>query len=134
MPLLDHLGITVADLKRGRAQFAPVLAALGFAIGHGDDHSLSWNKDDETELILMAPRDDDPEPHRHGRVGWQHLAFAVGSREDVERLHAIAVTAGWTPVREPKEYPRFTERYYASFVEDDGGIRIEFMHNPPRDA
>ena len=30
MPLLDHLGITVADLERGRAQFAPVLAALGF--------------------------------------------------------------------------------------------------------
>ncbi|MCK2022617.1 VOC family protein [Microbacterium sp. kSW2-24] len=134
MPLLDHLGITVADLERGRAQFAPVLAALGFAIGYGDDHSLSWNKDDETELILMAPRDDDPEPHRHGRVGWQHLAFAVDSRDDVERLHAIAVTAGWTPVREPKEYPRFTERYYASFVEDDGGIRIEFMHNPPRDV
>ncbi|MFJ4253469.1 VOC family protein [Microbacterium sp. NPDC090003] len=134
MPLLDHLGITVADLERGRAQFGPVLTALGFASGYGDDHSLSWNKDDETEVILMAPRDDDPEPHRHGRVGWQHLAFAVGSRDEVERLHAIALAAGWTAVREPKEYPRFTERYYASFVEDDGGIRIEFMHNPPRDA
>jgi catechol 2,3-dioxygenase-like lactoylglutathione lyase family enzyme len=134
MPLLDHLGITVADLERGRAQFDPVLSALGFSSGYGDDHSLSWNKDGETELILMAPRDDAPEPHRHGRVGWQHLAFAVGSRDEVERLHAVAVAAGWTPVREPKEYPRFTERYYASFVEDDGGIRIEFMHNPPRDA
>ena len=37
-------------------------------------------------------------------------------------------------MRDPKEYPRFTNRYYASFVEDDNGIRIEFMHNPPRDA
>jgi len=37
-------------------------------------------------------------------------------------------------VREPKLYPRFNERYYASFVEDDNGIRLEFMHNPPRDS
>lgn len=134
MPLLDHLGITVADLDRGREQFAPVLAALGYDSGYGDDHSLSWNRTDETEIILMAPRDDQPEPHRHGRVGWQHLAFAVPSREEVDRMHAIAVDAGWTAVRAPKEYPRFTDRYYASFVEDDGGIRIEFMHNPPNDA
>lgn len=134
MPLLDHLGITIADLERGRAQFDPVLAALGFAAGYGDDHSLAWNKDDETEIILMAPRDDEPEPHRHGHVGWQHLAFAVDSRDDVERLHTVALSAGWTPVRPPKEYPRFSAHYYASFVEDDGGIRIEFMHNPPRDA
>ena len=42
--------------------------------------------------------------------------------------------AGWTAVRDPKLYPRFSERYYASFVEDDSGIRIEFMHNPPREA
>jgi catechol 2,3-dioxygenase-like lactoylglutathione lyase family enzyme len=134
MALLDHLGITVADLERGRAQFDPVLAALGYQSGYGDDHSLSWNKDGETEIVLMAPREEDPEPHRHGRVGWQHLAFAVDSRDQVERLHAVALDAGWTPVRDPKDYPRFSDRYYASFVEDDGGIRIEFMHNPPRDA
>lgn len=134
MPLLDHLGITVVDLERGRAQFHPVLEALGYAPGYGDDHSLAWDSDGETEIILMAPRDDDAEPHRHGRPGWQHLAFAVPSRAEVERLHAVAVAAGWNAVRAPKEYPRFTPRYYASFVEDDSGIRIEFMHNPPRDA
>jgi hypothetical protein len=37
-------------------------------------------------------------------------------------------------VREPKLYPRFNERYYASFVEDDNGIRLEFMRNPPRQS
>ncbi|GEK80317.1 hypothetical protein ABA31_16680 [Agrococcus baldri] len=49
-------------------------------------------------------------------------------------MHAVALAAGWTPVRDPKPYPRFTDRYFASFVESDDGIRIEFMHNPPRDA
>lgn len=35
-------------------------------------------------------------------------------------------------MREPKIYERFSENYYASFVEEDSGIRVEFMHNPPR--
>jgi hypothetical protein len=48
--------------------------------------------------------------------------------------HAIALEAGWSAVREPKVYPRFNDRYYASFVEDDNGIRLEFMYNPPRDT
>lgn len=133
MALLDHLGITVTDFARGTAQFHAVLLALGYARGYEDDHSVSWNRDDETEMIVFAPRDDDPAPHEHGRAGWQHLAFAVDSRAEVERLHAVAVDAGWTPVREPKIYERFSDRYYASFVEDASGIRIEFMHNPPRE-
>ena len=133
MALLDHLGITVTDLERGRAQFHPVLSALGYVSGGANDHSISWNNGDETEIILYT-WDDDTTPHRHGRVGWQHIAFAVPSRDDVERLHAIAVDSGWTAVREPKENPRYSERYFASFVEDPDGIRIEFMYNPPREA
>ena len=34
--------------------------------------------------------------------------------------------------RDDEPYPRFTDRYYASFVEDDNGIRLEFVYNPPR--
>lgn len=134
MTVLDHLGITVDDLDRGKAQFDPVLAALGYRRGFEDDHSVSWQQDGETELILYQAREDGTGPHRHGRVGWQHLAFAVDSRADVQRLHVIALQAGWSAVRAPKEYPRFSDRYYASFVEDDDGIRIEFMHNPPAES
>lgn len=133
MALLDHLGITVDELERGRAQFHPVLTALGYQSGGEDDHSISWHNGDETEIILYM-WDEDSGPHRHGRVGWQHIAFSVPSRDEVDRLHAVALDAGWTAVREPKEYPRYSERYYASFVEDADGIRIEFMHNSPRET
>ncbi|AWB86925.1 VOC family protein [Mycetocola zhujimingii] len=133
MPIFDHLGVTVSDVPRAVAQFDPILSALGFARTDADE-SVSWYADGETEFIVMPARDPGTGPHRHGRVGWQHLAFAVGSRGDVDRMHRIATDAGWTVVREPKEYPRFTDRYYASFLEDDNGIRIEFMHNPPRES
>ncbi|WP_307362119.1 VOC family protein [Microbacterium murale] len=131
MPLLDHLGITVEDLPHAISQFHPVMDALGFTRDDAEN-SVAWQRDGETELIIFPAREAGTGPHRHGEVGWQHLAFAVESRAEVDRLHAIALDAGWTAVRDPKLYPRFNDRYYASFVEDDSGIRIEFMHNPPR--
>jgi len=131
MALFDHLGISVDDLARSISQFDPVMQALG-CTRQDAEGGVSWYKGEE-ELILFPAREAGSGPHRHGRVGWQHLAFAVESRDEVDRLHAIAMDAGWTAVREPKPYPRFNERYYASFVEEDNGIRLEFMHNPPRE-
>lgn len=131
MPLLDHLGITVDDVPAAIVQFDPVLTALGYVIETGGGNGAAWDRPGETELIILPARERGTGPHRHGRVGWQHLAFDVSSRDEVDRLHAIAVDAGWTAVREPKEYPRFSDRYYASFVEDDNGIRFEFVFNPP---
>ncbi|MFD4958142.1 VOC family protein [Microbacterium sp. NPDC058389] len=133
MAVFDHLGITVDDLQRGIAQYDPIMQALGFTRTDADA-SVSWWTEGEVELILFPAREPGTGPHRHGRVGWQHLAFAVDSRAEVDRLHAIAMDAGWTAVRDPRLYPRFNERYYASFVEDADGIRLEFMHNPPREA
>ena len=134
MALLDHLGVTVDDLARGHAQFHPVLEALGYTYGGEAEQGMSWHCGDETEIIIFAPHEKGTGPHVHGTVGWQHLAFAVDSRDEVDRLHRVALDAGWSAVREPKLYPRFNDRYYASFVEDDNGIRLEFMHNPPREA
>jgi catechol 2,3-dioxygenase-like lactoylglutathione lyase family enzyme len=131
MPLFDHLGITVENLPRAIAQFDPVLQALGLDRFDADG-SVSWYREGEVEFILFSARETDTGPHRHGRVGWQHLAFAMDAPAEVDRLHAIALAAGWAAVREPKLYPRFNDRYYASFVEDDNGIRIEFMYNPPK--
>ncbi|WP_298866051.1 VOC family protein [uncultured Microbacterium sp.] len=135
MALLDHLGISVLDLEQGRRQFHPVLTALGYTLGIEAPHGISWDNGDETEIIIFPIRDDaDASPHRHGEAGWQHLAFSVGSREEVDRLHRVAMDSGWTAARDPKLYPRFSARYYASFVEDSSGIRLEFVHNPPRES
>jgi catechol 2,3-dioxygenase-like lactoylglutathione lyase family enzyme len=130
MATFDHLGISVDDVPAASAQFNPVFEALGYTRAYDAEEHAYWRRTDEPEILLYKSRE--PGQHVHGRVGWQHLAFAVDSREEVERIHAIALAAGWTEVRAPKEYPRFAERYYACFVEDDNGIRLEIMHNPPR--
>ncbi|MGV1035280.1 MAG: VOC family protein [Microbacteriaceae bacterium] len=130
MPLVDHIGITVDDVASAIAQFDPVLTALGY-VRHGEPGGeVSWDRENETEILIYPAREPGTGPHRHGRVGWQHLSFAVDSPTEVDRMHAIAVAAGWVIVREPKLYPRFNENYYASFVEDANGIRIEFRYRP----
>lgn len=133
MPVFDHLGISVENLDRSIAQFDPIMTGLGFERTDGDG-SVAWYREGEVEFIIFQARETGSGPHVHGRVGWQHLAFSVDSRDDVDGLHAAAVDAGWTVVRDPKLYPRFNDRYYASFLEDENGIRIEFVFNPPKDA
>lgn len=130
MATFDHLGITVDSVPAASAQFHPVFEALGYVRAHDAEDHAYWRKPGEPEILLYPAREAGTGPHEHGRVGWQHLAYAVDSRAEVDRLHDIAVAAGWTQVRAPKEYPRFTERYYAAFVEDANGIRLEFLHNP----
>ena len=130
MAKLDHLGITVDDVPAASAQFHPVLHALGYTRAHDEEDLAYWCCPGQPEILLYPARAAGTGPHEHGRVGWQHLAFAVDSRDEVDRLHALALDAGWTAVREPKEYPRFTKSYYASFLEEDNGIRIEVLHNP----
>ncbi|MFJ4037530.1 VOC family protein [Microbacterium sp. NPDC090007] len=129
MPLFDHLSVSVSEVDDVIARFDPILTALGLSRSEGGN-GASWYAEGETEFVVLPARDTASGPHRHGRVGWQHLAFAVASRAEVDDMHERALRAGWTAVREPKEYPRFTPTYYASFVEDADGIRIEFMHNP----
>src|SRR5690606_14486535 len=105
MALLDHLGVSVLDIEQARQQFHPVLEALGYTLGVEAPNGISWDNGTETETILFPIREDaDAVPHRHGEPGWQHLAFAVDSRDEVDRLHRIAVDAGWTIVRDPKIY------------------------------
>lgn len=132
MTTFDHLGITVQDVPTASARFNPVFGAVGYVRAYDADDHAYWRKDGEPEILFYPARE--PGTHVHGRVGWQHLAFAVDSRDDVDRVHAIALDAGWHEVRAPKEYPRFTARYYAGFLEEENGIRVEIMHNPPGDA
>lgn len=127
MPLFDHLGISTADLQRAIRQWDPIFTHLGLERTEIED-SVSWYREGDTEFVIYTAREPGSGPHRHGRVGWQHLALTVDSRETVDRLHAVALAAGWSEVRAPKEYPRFSHHYYASFLEDADGIRLEFMN------
>ena len=88
MAFFDHLGISTSDLARAIRQWHPILDALGFERSDADD-AVAWYREGDPEFIVYTAREPETGPHRHGRVGWQHLALTVESRAEVDRLHGL---------------------------------------------
>ncbi|MFC4044484.1 VOC family protein [Dactylosporangium siamense] len=84
---------------------------------------------DGPDVLVYAEEGGDTNPHRHGRPGLQHIAFAVDSPGIVNAAHQAAVDAGGAVVHEPQIFP-YIPGYHAAFVEDPDGSRIEIVHIP----
>jgi catechol 2,3-dioxygenase-like lactoylglutathione lyase family enzyme len=126
--LLGHLSFGVADLARTTVFYDSVLGALGYArvftasyaIGYG----LAGTGDDRLLLILQ------PEPVIPPGPGF-HLAFSAPSRPAVDRFHAVALQFGGIDRGTPGLRPDYGADYYAAFVLDPDGYKLEAKHPPP---
>ena len=80
-------------------------------------------QDSETgDMLGLRPADGGA--HRYYEVGIEHLAFRVGGREEVDAAHERCLGRS-AEVHFPPEEDRDVEDYYALFVFDPDGIRIE---------
>jgi len=121
LPMLHHLSFAVADLPRAAVFYDAVLAPLGYvrvwtardAIGYGLPGG-----GDEFAIKSRSEAVTAPGP------GF-HLAFAAPSREAVERFHAAALQHGGRSNGAPGLRPQYGPDYYAAFVTDPDGYRIE---------
>ena len=57
-----------------------------------------------------------------------HLAFTAASREAVDAFHAAALEAGGTCDGEPGPREHYGPTYYAAFVSDPDGHKLEAVH------
>lgn len=131
--MLDHLSIGVADLDRAAAFYDAVLGALGYvrlfamhrAVGYGAPGAK-----DEAFAILAAQGEEARAPG----VGC-HVAFAAPNRAAVDAFHAEAVRLGAIDEGAAGPRPAMGEHYYAAFVRDLDGYRIEAVcHRSPADG
>ncbi len=119
--MLHHLSFGVTDLTRSAAFYDATLSALGYvrawtdktAVGYGD-----LGGDDELAIKLRPTEVVVPGP------GF-HVAFAAPSREAVSRFHEEALRHGGQDNGAPGLRPNYGEHYYAAFVVDPDGYRIE---------
>jgi catechol 2,3-dioxygenase-like lactoylglutathione lyase family enzyme len=117
--MIDHVSVAVRDLKRARAFYEAVLAALGYTIlddrpatvGFGKKYSEFW-----INLRPTAPRDDDP---------GTHVALRTKSKEAVDAFHAAAIAQGGASDGAPGLRGDANEGYYAAFIRDPDGNKIE---------
>ena len=123
---VHHIALSAADLDRSSAFYDPVLTVLGYQ-RHGDRSSPLVYGGDGPDILVYAVEGPDAAPHRHGRPGLQHVALHVDEPELVDTFCRAAMGTGAAIVHEPRFYD-YMPGYYAVFVEDPDGSRIEVVH------
>lgn len=130
---VEHLDLTVNDLRRSAAFYDRILGALGFKRLDEDDageHDIRWGNAHLTIAIRAATRDHAGAVFDRYRVGLHHLALKVRSREQVDAFHQVLREEGFTVLDAPAEFPQYGKGYYAVFFADPDGIKLEVAHFP----
>ena len=121
--MLDHVSIPVANLERSAAFYDTVLQTLGVcrtrervgAIGYGSDVRAApffW--------LLSRSAAGSAESGRG-----LHVSLCARDRASVDAFHAAALHAGGRSSGSPGERPEYTQPFYAAFVLDPDGFKVE---------
>jgi catechol 2,3-dioxygenase-like lactoylglutathione lyase family enzyme len=121
--MIDHVSIAVRDLKVSARFYGPLLAMLGMtklrdwpdaAIGYGKKYPEFWIN----RRTDMAPIAAD---------SGVHICLRAPSSVMVDAFHAAALAAGGTSDGAPGPRAHYHENYYAAFIRDPDGNRIEVV-------
>jgi catechol 2,3-dioxygenase-like lactoylglutathione lyase family enzyme len=119
--MIDHVSISVRDLKAAERFYAALLAPLGLtklrewpdaAIGFGKKYPEFWIN----LRANMARVADD---------SGVHICLRAREKAAVDAFHAAALAGGGTSDGAPGFRAQYHENYYAAFISDPDGNRIE---------
>lgn len=127
--MFDHLSIGITDLDRSAAFYDAALAALGYIrLSHNPRHVAYGPPGFTGEppfAILAGGVDTLPPTPRF------HVAFAAPDRDAVDRFHAAALAHGGFDEGPPGIRHNYNPGYYAAFVRDPDGYRLEAVVHEP---
>jgi catechol 2,3-dioxygenase-like lactoylglutathione lyase family enzyme len=119
--MIDHISIAVRDLKKAEAFYAALLAPLGMiklrewpdaAIGYGKTYPEFW-------INQRAAMD------RVAADSGVHICLRAPDISAVDGFHAAAHQTGGTSDGAPGLRKEYHDNYYAAFIRDPDGNRIE---------
>jgi catechol 2,3-dioxygenase-like lactoylglutathione lyase family enzyme len=125
MSPFGHIDLRVRDLIAAQEFYEALLPALGFTERYPGDRWRVWATTEElpwTQYFAIT------ESAKHA-ANESRIAFAVGSREDVERVAETVRAAGAPELSGPKEMP-YGPGYYAIFFADPSGNLLEVYFRP----
>jgi catechol 2,3-dioxygenase-like lactoylglutathione lyase family enzyme len=123
--MIDHVSVGVGDLERAAQFYEQTLAPLGLSrlvtrratVGFGKSYPEFW-------INLRA--DMAPVPRDSG----VHICIRAKLTTEVDAFHAAALKAGGGSEGAPGLRPHDRVRYYAAFIIDLDGNRIEAVTFP----
>ncbi len=120
--ILSHVSIGTADLARAGAFYDKVLAVL--KCGRVMEHSgaIAYGRA-FPEFWIETPHNGEPALAGNG----VHVSFLAASRAEVEAFYEAAMAAGAADDGAPGARPQYGAPYYACFIRDLDGNKIEAM-------
>jgi len=118
--MIDHISIAVRDLDRAARFYQEVLGAIGYeklvvrprTVGFGKGYPEFWLNLRATMVCIETD-------------SGAHAALRVRTIDLVDAFHAAALAAGGRSDGAPGLRPQHGEGYYAAFIGDPDGNRIE---------
>ena len=122
--IIDHIGISVTDLKKSKAFYERARAPLGIRVMLEAEGWIGMGRAEHAEFWFG----------RAGKVGAPtHVALSARSRAEVRAFYEAALAAGGTDNGGPGLRPHYHADYYGAFVLDPDGHNIEAVcHAPER--
>ncbi len=123
--MIDHVSLAVSNLARAAPFYERIFAPLGLsklvtrpaAVGFGKSYPEVWIN----LRAAMARLTGDG----------VHVCLRASTAAAVDAFHAAAVAAGAASESAPSLRPHDRVRYYAAFIVDLDGNRIEAVSFPP---
>ena len=127
--MIDHVSVGVSNLERAARFYEAALAALGLSrlvtrpatVGFGKGYPEFWINL-RTGMTPVVPESG------------VHICLRAKTTGEVDAFHAAALQAGGRSDGAPGLRPHDRVRYYAAFVIDPDGNRIEAVTFPSDDA
>jgi catechol 2,3-dioxygenase-like lactoylglutathione lyase family enzyme len=123
--MLHHLSFGVTDLVRSAAFYDATLSALGYVRVWTDKTAIGYGLPGGGDKLAIKLRSSGVVVPGSGF----HVAFAARSRESVARFYEAAIQHGGQDNGAPGPRPDYGQHYYAAFVIDPDGYRIEAVIN-----
>jgi catechol 2,3-dioxygenase-like lactoylglutathione lyase family enzyme len=118
--MIDHVSVAVRDLDQSTRFYRAVLGAIGYEQLETRPHTVGFGKKYPEFWInlrgTMAPVAAD---------NGAHVGLRVRSTELVDAFHAAAMAGGGSSDGAPGLRPQHGEGYYAAFIRDPDGNRVE---------
>ncbi len=118
--MFDHISIGVRDVARAGRFYDMALAPFGMARKYDSETSLGYGRDAISLWIGAAERPVPADPQ-----SGLHFCFAAPTRASVDAFYAAALKAGGSDNGKPGVRKDYGDNYYAAFVIDPDGYRLE---------
>jgi catechol 2,3-dioxygenase-like lactoylglutathione lyase family enzyme len=118
--MLNHISVGASSLSAAKAFYDATLTALGYRRLSEDAGSLGYGSKTVEFWVLKSAK-----PVPDDAASGLHICFTAPTAESVDRFHAAGLQHGGRDNGRPGPRPDYGPDYYAAFLKDPDGYRIE---------